>query len=122
MAPFLPMKLRLLMHALILALFLTAGVLASYASPAKAGFARTAVGVEESMEAGMPCCPSDQGGPKDCTTNCPALTFCLGKSSAGGSGRFVVMQRPVVTVVGRAGDDAERVSQSFAPPARPPRS
>lgn len=116
------MKLRLLTHALILALFLTAGVLASYVSPAKAGMARDAVGVEQSMEAGMPCCPSDQDGPRDCATNCPALTFCLAKCFAGGNARSVALPGPVMAVIAFLGDDAERVSQTFAPPARPPRS
>ncbi len=116
------MKLRLLTHALILALFMVAGILASFVSPASAGMTRDMIGVEQSMEAGMPCCPSDPGGPKDCTTNCPALTFCLAKFSTGGSDRFVVLQRPVVAAVGLASDDAERASQTFTPPARPPRS
>ncbi len=116
------MKLRLFTHALILALFLTAGVLAAYVSPATAGMARDAVGVQQTMEAGMPCCPSDQDGPKDCTTNCPALTFCLAKCFTSGSVKSVVLPGPVTAVVGLMGDDAERESQSFAPPARPPRS
>lgn len=116
------MKLRLFTHALILALFMVAGVLASFVSPASAGMTRDMIGLEQSMEAGMPCCPSDQGGPKDCATNCPALTFCLAKFSTGGSDRFVVLQRLVVAAVGLAGDDAERASQTFAPPARPPQS
>lgn len=116
------MKLRLLTHALILALFLTAGVLASYVSPAAAGMAGDAAGVEQTMEAGMPCCPSDQDDPNDCATNCPALTFCLAKCFAGGAIKSVTLPRPAIAVVGLAGDDAERVSQGFAPPARPPRS
>jgi hypothetical protein len=116
------MQIRVLTHALILALFLTAGVLASYVSPATAGMARDAAGVEQTMEAGMPCCPSDQGGPKDCTTNCPALTFCLAKCSAGGTARTVALPGPVTAVSALMGDDAERASQSFAPPPRPPRS
>jgi len=64
-----PMTFRLSLHALILALFLTASILAAYVSPATAGMARDAVGIEQTMEASMPCCPSDQNGPKDCTTN-----------------------------------------------------
>lgn len=115
------MKLRLLTHALILALFLTAGVLAAYVSPATAGMARDA-GVEQGMEAGMPCCPSDQDGPRDCATNCPALTFCLAKCSAGGTARTVALPGPVMAVSALMGDDAERASLSFAPPPRPPRS
>ena len=116
------MKLRLFTHALILALFLTAGVLAAYVSPATAGMARDTAGVEQTMEAGMRCCPSDQDGPNDCTTNCPALTFCLAKCFAGRSVKSVGLPGPVMAVVGLTGDDAERESQSFAPPARPPRS
>lgn len=116
------MKLRLFTHALILALFLTAGVLAAYVSPANAGMARDAAGVEQSMEAGMPCCPPDQDGPKDCATACPALTFCLAKCFAGGTTRSVALPDPVLAIVGLTGDDAERASQGFAPPARPPRS
>lgn len=116
------MQLRLLTHALILALFLTAGVLASYVSPASAGMARDVAGVEQTMEVGMPCCPSDQDGPKDCTTNCPALTFCLAKCFAGGTTKSVALPDPVMAAVTRLGDDAERTSQPFAPPARPPRS
>ena len=115
------MKLRLSLHALILAMFLTASVLAAYVTPAKAGMTRDAVGVEETMEAGMPCCPSDQNGPKDCTTNCPSLTFCLAKTFGGGTAKAVALPRPVMAVIALLGDDAERASQSFAPPARPPR-
>lgn len=116
------MKLRLLTYALILALFLTAGVLAAYVSPATAGMARDAAGVEQTMEAGMPCCPSDQDGPKDCTTNCPALTFCLAKCFVGGPISSVALPGPVTAVVGLMGNDTERATQGFAPPARPPRS
>lgn len=116
------MKLRLLTHELILALFLTAGLLAAYVSPATAGMARDAIGVERSMEAGMPCCPSDQDGPKDCTSNCPALTFCLAKTFTGGTAKSVALPGPALIVGALLGDDAERASQGFAPPARPPRS
>lgn len=116
------MKLRLLTHALILALFLTAGVLAAYVSPATAGMARDAAGVEQSMEAGMPCCPSDRDGPKDCATNCPALTFCLAKCFVGRSTKSVALPGPVMAAIAFLGDDVERASQTFAPPPRPPRS
>lgn len=116
------MTFRLFTHALILALFLTAGVLAAYVSPASAGMARAAPGVEQTMEAGMPCCPSDQDDFKDCTTNCPALTFCVAKTFADGTTKSVALPRPVVAIIALLGDDAERVSQGFAPPARPPRS
>ncbi|MBX9912190.1 MAG: hypothetical protein K2Z25_26250 [Beijerinckiaceae bacterium] len=84
--------------------------------------ARDAVGVEQGMEAGMPCCPPDNSGPKDCTTNCPALTFCLAKCFAGGTARSVALPGPVIAVIALTRNDAERVSQTFAPPARPPRS
>jgi len=116
------MKIRLFTHALILALFLTAGVLAAYVSPASAGMARAGPGVEQTMEAGMPCCPSDQDGPKDCTTNCPALTFCLAKSFAGGTAKSVVLPSPFMAVIPSKGDDAAHASQTLAPPARPPRT
>ncbi len=116
------MTLRLFTHALILALFLTVGVLAAYVSPVSAGTARAAPGVEQTMEAGMPCCPTDQDAPKDCTTNCPALTFCLAKTFADGTTNSVALPRPVMAVIALLGDDAERASQGFAPPARPPRS
>ncbi|WP_324131971.1 hypothetical protein [Bosea sp. (in: a-proteobacteria)] len=116
------MKLRLLTHALILALFLTAGVLAAYVSPATAGMARDAAGIEQTMEADMPCCPSDQNGPKDCTTNCPALTFCLAKCFVGGTAKAIALAGQVMAVVALLGDDAERASQNFVPPTRPPRS
>ncbi len=116
------MKLRLLTHALVLALYLTAGVLAAYVSPASAGMAREAAGVEQTMEAGMPCCPSDQDGPKDCTTNCPALTFCLAKTFTGGTARSVASPSPVIVLVALMGDDAERASRNSPPLPRPPRS
>ena len=115
------MRFRISLHALILALFLTASVLAAYVTPATAGMTREAVGVEDTMEAGMPCCPSDQDGPKDCTSNCPSLTFCLAKAFAGGTAKAVALPRPVMAVIALLGNDAERASQSFAPPARPPR-
>lgn len=115
------MCIRHLTHVLILALFLTSGILATYVSPASASMARDAAGVEQTMEAGMPCCPSDRYGSMDCATTCPALTFCLTKCSTGGTSRFVALPRPALTVVDLKGDDAERTSQSLAPPARPPR-
>jgi hypothetical protein len=116
------MKLRLLTHALILALFLMAGVLAAYVSPASAGMARDTGVEQKTMEAGMPCCPWEQDGPKDCATNCPALTFCLAKCFAGGTAKSVALPGPVMAIIALMGDDAERASQASAPPAKPPRT
>lgn len=101
---------------------MTASILAAYVSPATAGMAQDAAGAEQTMEAGMPCCPSDKSGPKDCLTNCPALTFCLAKCFASATARSVALPGPVIAVIAFMGDDAERASQKFAPPARPPRS
>jgi hypothetical protein len=117
------MKLRLLAHCLVLALFVTATVLAGIVTPASAGFGRTdAVEMAMPMDAGMPCCPTDQGTAKDCTTNCPALSFCLAKCSASAPGDFVKLARPATAQLELRGDDADHVSRPFEPPARPPRS
>lgn len=117
------MKLRLLAHCLVLALFVTATVLAAAVSPATAGYGRMD-GMEAAvaMDADMPCCPPDQGKAKDCATNCPALSFCLAKCFASEPTAFVTLALPVVAVLGLAGDDAARGSRPFEPPARPPRS
>lgn len=115
------MNSRLLLHALLLALYLVAGILASYVSPANAGEDRDVAEVEQSMETGMPCCPSAEDAP-NCATNCPALTFCFAKCSPSGSFKFASLPRPVIVVVRLTCDDAERASQSCAPLARPPRS
>ncbi len=114
---------RLLAHCLVLALFVTATVLAAFVSPATAGYGRTGV-VETAMamDADMPCCPPDQGKAKDCASNCPALSFCLAKSFASAPTAFVSLVQPVVAELGLAGDDAARASRPFEPPARPPRS
>ncbi|MGX1788301.1 hypothetical protein ACWIGM_16245 [Bosea sp. NPDC055332] len=74
------------------------------------------------MAADMPCCPPDQGKTKDCTTSCPALSFCLAKCFASEPAAFVRLVQPVVSVLGSAGDDAARASRPFEPPARPPRT
>ncbi len=117
------MKLRLLAHCLVLALFVTATVLAAFVSPAGAGYGRTdAMEAAMTMDADMPCCPPDQGKAKDCTTNCPALSFCLTKCFASEPTGFVTLVQPVVAVLGLAGDDVAHASRPFEPPARPPRT
>lgn len=117
------MKLRLLAHCLVLALFVTASVLTAFVSPAAAGYGRTdAVESALPMDADMPCCPPDQGKAKDCATNCPAMSFCLAKGFASEPTAFVTLVQPVVTVLGLASDDATRASRPFEPPARPPRT
>lgn len=117
------MKLRLLTHCLVLALFVTATVLAAFVSPALAGFGRTdAVEMAMPMDGAMPCCPPDQGKAKDCTTNCPALSFCLTKCFASEPTSFVTLARAFVAELGLAGDEALRLSRPFEPPARPPRT
>ncbi|QEL22247.1 hypothetical protein FQV39_06460 [Bosea sp. F3-2] len=117
------MKLRLLAHCLVLAVFVAATVLAAFVSPAQASFGR--MDVMETvmpMDVGMPCCPTDQGKAKDCTTNCPALSFCLAKCFASEPTSFVTLVQPVIAQLVLAGDDAARMSRPFEPPARPPRA
>lgn len=117
------MKLRLLAHCLVLALFVTATVLAGVISPASAGLGRTdAVETAMPMDADMPCCPPDQGKAQDCMTSCPALSFCLSKCFASEPTAFARLVQPVIAELGFAGDDAARASRPFEPPARPPRS
>ena len=117
------MKLRFLAHCLVLALFVTASVLAAFVSPAKAGYGRMNVEAAMPMATDMPCCPSDQGGPQGCTTDCPALSFCLTKCFASEPVKvFATFAQPIVAVLGLAGDDAARASRPFEPPARPPRT
>jgi len=117
------MKLRLLAHCLVLALFVTATVLAGVVTPASAGFGQMDAGeTAMSMDVAMPCCPTDQGSSKDCTTNCPALSFCLAKCFASEPTDFVKLVRPVIAQLGLGGDDADHVSRPFEPPARPPRT
>lgn len=117
------MKLRLFAHCLVLALFVTASVLAAFVSPAKAGYGRMDIEAAMPMAVDMPCCPSDQDKSRDCTTNCPALSFCLAKCFASEPAKvFATFAQPIVAVLGLAGDDAARASRPFEPPARPPRS
>ncbi|MDH7794957.1 MULTISPECIES: hypothetical protein [unclassified Beijerinckia] len=115
------MKLRSLAHCLVLALFMAAGTLSAFVSPAKAGYGMPG-GENAAMEAGMPCCPSDDGKTPDCATHCPALNLCLIKSFASGAGKsFVNLVLPVVAVIALE-DDAARSSRLSEPPARPPRT
>jgi hypothetical protein len=117
------MKLRLLAHCLVLALFITASVLTAFVSPAKAGYDGMDAEAAMPMAVDMPCCPSDRDKSQDCTTNCPALSFCLAKCFASEpAGTFVILPRSIVAVLGLAGDDATRASRPFEPPARPPRT
>lgn len=115
------MKARLLVHCLVLALFVTASVLTAFVSPVEAGYGGVDARAATTMDAGMPCCPPDQGKAKDCTANCPALSFCLAKGFASEPAAFVTLVQPVVAVLGLAGDDAAHASRPFEPPARPPR-
>jgi len=117
------MKLRLLAHSLVLALFVTATILAAFVSPAKAGFGpMDAMEAAMPMDIGMPCCPTDQGKAKDCSTNCPALSFCLAKCFASEPASFVTLVQPIIGELGLVGDDADRMSRPFEPPSRPPRT
>lgn len=117
------MKLRLLAHCLVLALFVTATILAGVVAPASAAFGRTdAMEMAMPMDAGMPCCPTDRGKSQDCTTNCPALSFCLAKCFASAPSDFIKFAQPAIAQLGLGGDDADRASRPFEPPARPPRS
>lgn len=117
------MKLRRLAHCLVLALFVTATILAGFASPASVGLGRAeAMEVAMPMGAEMPCCPIAQDKSKDCATNCPALSFCLTKCFASEPTTFITLVQPVVAELGLTGDDAAHASQPFEPPARPPRT
>lgn len=117
------MKLRLVAHCLILALFVAATTLAAFVSPARAGFERAdTVEMAMLMDGAMPCCPTDHKKAKDCTTNCPALSFCLTKCFASEPTSFVTLARAFVAELGLTGDEATRQSRPFEPPARPPRS
>ncbi|BCB17171.1 hypothetical protein [Bosea sp. ANAM02] len=117
------MKLRLIAHGLVLALFVTATVLAAFVSPATAGFGRSNImEMAMPMDGAMPCCPTDQGKAKDCSTNCPALSFCLAKCFASEPTSFVTLARSIVAQLGLGGDEADHVSRPFEPPVRPPRT
>lgn len=118
-----PMKLRLLAHCLVLALFVTASVLTAFVSPASAGYGRMDVEATLPMASDMPCCPPDQTGQPDCKTTCPALTFCLAKCFASAPLQaFATLAQPIAVALGRAGDDTAQASRPSEPPARPPRS
>ncbi|AOO81586.1 hypothetical protein BHK69_14975 [Bosea vaviloviae] len=118
-----PMKLRLLAHCLVLALFVTASVLTAFVSPAKAGYGRVEVEATMPMASDMPCCPPDQAGPLDCKTSCPALTFCLAKCFASEPMKaFATLAQPIIVALEMTGDDAAQASRPFEPPARPPRT
>jgi hypothetical protein len=117
------MKLRLLAHCLVLALFVTASVLTAFVSPAKAGYGRVEFEAAMPMASDMPCCPPDQGAQQDCKTNCPALTFCLAKCFASEPLKaFATLAQPIIVALGMTGDDAAQASRPFEPPARPPRT
>lgn len=117
------MKLRLLSHCLVLSLFVTATVLAAFVSPAAASFGRAdAMEMAMPMDGAMPCCLPDQGKAKDCTTNCPALSFCLTKCFASEPTSFVTLARAFVAELELIGDEALCQSRPFEPPARPPRT
>jgi hypothetical protein len=116
------MKLRLIAHCLILALFVAATMLAAVFSPAQAGFAGMDVEAAMPMATDMPCCPPDQEKSRDCMKSCPALSFCLTKCFASEPIAFVTLSLPIATVLGLTGDDAARASRPFEPPARPPRT
>lgn len=115
------MKLRVLAHCLVLALFVTATMLAAVVSPAQAGYARVDVEAATPMATDMPCCPPDQEKSQDCAKNCLALSFCLTKCFASEPTAFVTLSLPIAAVLGLAGDDTARASRPFEPPARPPR-
>ncbi|WP_156367132.1 hypothetical protein [Bosea thiooxidans] len=117
------MKLRLVTHCLILALFVAATTLAAFVSPVTAGFERAdTVEMAMPMDGTMPCCPTDHDKAKDCTTNCPALSFCVAKCFASEPTSFVTLPRTFVAELSLSGDEARRQSRPFEPPARPPRS
>ncbi len=117
------MKLRLFAHCLVLALFVAASVLTAFVSPAKAGYGRVEIEATMPMASEMPCCPPDQGGPPDCKTTCPALTFCLAKCFASEPMKaFATIAQPIIVALAMTGDDAAHVSRPFEPPARPPRT
>jgi hypothetical protein len=117
------MKLRLLAHCLVLALFVTASILTAFVSPAKAGYGRMDVEAAMPMAVDMPCCPTEQDKSQDCAKDCPALIFCLAKCFASEPLKdFITLAQPIAVVLGHAGDDAARASRPFEPPARPPRT
>ncbi|MBD3849529.1 hypothetical protein IED13_27855 [Bosea sp. SSUT16] len=116
------MKFRLLTHVLILGLFVTATMLAALVSPARAGYVRMEREAMTAMSPDMPCCPNPKDKQPDCTTNCPAASFCLAKCFASEPTVFATLAQPVVVTLGRVGNEALRISRPGEPPARPPRS
>jgi hypothetical protein len=75
------MKLRLLAHCLVLALFIIATSLAAVVSPAKAGHGGMGAEVMavEMAGDGMPCCPTSGPVMPDCQKDCPLASICLAK-------------------------------------------
>lgn len=115
------MKFRLLTHVLVLGLFITATMLAALVAPANAGYVRMDSEAMAAMQADMPCCPNPTDKQPDCTTNCPAASFCLAKCFASEPTAFAMVAQPVVAILGLAGNEAARISRPGEPPARPPR-
>jgi len=116
------MKFRLLTHALVLGLFVTATMLAASVAPAKAGYARMDSETMAAMSPEMPCCPNPKDKQPDCTTNCPALSFCLAKCFASEPMASATVAQAATVTLGFAGNEALRISRPGEPPARPPRS
>lgn len=117
------MKLRLLAHSLVLALFVTATLLTAIVAPTKAGAARMDAEAMAEMQGDMSCCPSDrQAKQPDCASDCPARGFCLTKCVSSEPALAVsTMKLPVLSDLCPAGDDARPASRPFEPPTRPPR-
>jgi hypothetical protein len=116
------MKFRLLTHVLVLGLFVTATILAAMVAPAKAGYGRMDIETMAAMSPEMPCCPNPKDKLPDCTTNCPAVSFCLVKCFASSPTASATDVQAAVVSLGLAGNEALRVSRPAEPPARPPRS
>jgi hypothetical protein len=116
------MKFRLLTHVLVLGLFVAATMLAALVAPAKAGYARMDSETMATMSPEMPCCPNPKDKQPDCTTNCPAMSFCLAKCFASEPTASATVVQTAVVMLGLAGNEALRISRPAEPPARPPRS
>jgi hypothetical protein len=116
------MKFRLLTHVLVLGLFVTATMLAALVAPAKAGYGRMDSETMAAMSPEMPCCPNPKDKQPDCTTNCPAVSFCLAKCFASAPTASATIVRAVVVALRLAANETLRISQPGEPPARPPRS
>jgi|APMI01.1.fsa_nt_gi hypothetical protein len=116
------MKFRLLTNVLVLGLFVTATMLAALVAPAKAGYARMDSETMATMSPEMPCCPNPKDKQADCTTNCPAVSFCLAKCFASEPTVFATLVKPVFVTLKLASNEMLRISQPGEPPARPPRS